>query len=111
MGNYPKKESNKPLSVLVPRGRVGAIYVVEGHFDILPPVGVFAFIMEVSMVAQSGFSGVQEYVICLYHTGCFLKQLLLTFSTKMKLMLQLKPELLVQDFFHFGTENGEVQIK
>ena len=67
MGNYPKKESNKSLSVLVPRGRVVAIYVVEGHFDILPPVGVFAFIMEVSIVAQSGFSGVQGYVVCILY--------------------------------------------
>ena len=74
MGNYSKKESNKSLSVLVPRGRVGAIYVVEGYFDILSPVGVFAFIMEVSMVAQSGFSGVQGYIVCIpyIYTGCFL---------------------------------------
>ena len=51
VGYDSKKESHKFLCVSIPRRRVGAIDVVEGNLDILAPVGVFAFIMEVSVVA------------------------------------------------------------
>ena len=53
MGDDPKKEGNKFFSVLIPRRRVDAVDIVEGNLDVLPPVGVFAFSMEISIVAQS----------------------------------------------------------
>ena len=51
VGYDSKKESHKFLCVFVPRRRIGAVDVVEGNLDILAPVGVFAFIMEVAIVA------------------------------------------------------------
>ena len=51
VGYDSKKESDKFLCVFIPRRRVGAIDVVEGNLDILAPVSVFAFSMEISIVA------------------------------------------------------------
>ena len=51
VGYDSKEESHKFLCVFVPRRRIGAVDVVEGNLDILAPVSVFAFIMEVSVVA------------------------------------------------------------
>ena len=51
MGDDPKKEGNEFFCVLIPRRRVGAVDVVEGNLDILTPVSVFAFSMEISIVA------------------------------------------------------------
>ena len=47
----PEKEGNEFFGVLVPRRRVRGVDIVEGDLDILPPVGVFAFSMEISIVA------------------------------------------------------------
>ena len=51
VGDDPKKEGNKSLSVFIPRRRVGSVDIVEGNLDILPPMSVFAFSMEISIVA------------------------------------------------------------
>ena len=51
VGDDPKKEGNKFLGVLIPRRRVGTVDIVEGNFDIFSPVSVFAFSMEISIVA------------------------------------------------------------
>ena len=55
MGDDPKKEGNKSLRVFIPRRRVGTVDIVKGNFDIFSPVSVFAFSMEISIVAQSGY--------------------------------------------------------
>ena len=51
VGDDSKKEGNEFFGVLIPRRRVDVVDVVEGNLDILPPVGVFAFSMEISIVA------------------------------------------------------------
>ena len=51
VGDDPKKEGNKFLSLFIPRRRVGSVDIVEGNLDILPPMSVFAFSMEISIVA------------------------------------------------------------
>ena len=56
VGDDPKKEGNEFFCVLIPRRRVGAVDVVEGNLDILTPVSVFAFSMEISIVAESGYN-------------------------------------------------------
>ena len=56
MRDDPKKKGNKSLCVFIPRRRVGSVDIVEGNLDILPPVSVFAFSMEISIVAESGYN-------------------------------------------------------
>ena len=51
VGDDPKKEGNEFFGVLIPRRRVGAVDIIEGNLDVLPPVSVFAFSMEISIVA------------------------------------------------------------
>ena len=51
VGDDSKKKGNKSLGVLIPRRRVGSVDIVECNLDILPPVSVFAFGMEISIVA------------------------------------------------------------
>ena len=51
VGDDSKKEGNEFFGVLIPGRRVGAVDIVEGNLDILAPVSVFAFSMEISIVA------------------------------------------------------------